>query len=421
MGFFFQSAKGAARTAKPSNELLAPRSVLRDFFNSFVRRPQQVALRRLNFVVHLWVGIVLAIYMIVIGVTGSILVFESEIERGLKPWQGIRVTGATTDIATVVNNLRQAYPRWHLVSLLAPDESNATFVAVLEGRGRIRVASDPTSGKVLGEFPAGRNWLDFTRELHETLLLSGHTGRLLNGIAAAFLLLLNATGLVIWWPGIRNWRRALKVDFRRNWRRVNWDLHSAAGFWTLAIVTFWAVTGMYFAWPRQTFQFVNSFSKIISARPPAIVVAPEIPNGTLDLNGMVNRARVLDPGTKLAAIAFPYSRRAPLAVLMQRRASPGREYDDTVYFNPYSGEYISTWRYGVNQSLGDWLIWLQVPLHFGTYWGLAVKLIWAAAGLAIPLLTVTGLLMYWNRVLRRKWKHLRKHATSDVAAAVTAS
>ncbi len=48
------------------------------FFQSFVRRPQQVALRRLNFVIHLWVGIVLAIYLIVIGVTGSILVFQSE-------------------------------------------------------------------------------------------------------------------------------------------------------------------------------------------------------------------------------------------------------------------------------------------------------------------------------------------------------
>ncbi|HTS50955.1 MAG TPA: PepSY-associated TM helix domain-containing protein [Bryobacteraceae bacterium] len=392
------------------------------FFQSFVRRPQQVALRRLNFVIHLWVGIVLAIYMIVIGVTGSILVFQSEIERaGLKPWQGIRVTGAAADIATVVTNLRQAYPRWHLVSVLAPGESDATFVAVLEGRGRIRVASDPNSGKVLGQFPAGRNWLDFTRELHETLLLSGHTGRLLNGIAGGFLLLLNATGLVIWWPGIRNWRRALMVDFRRNWRRVNWDLHSAAGFWTLAIVSFWAITGMYFAWPRQTFRFVNSFSKIISARPPAIIVAPEIPNGTLDLRALVERARVLDPGTKLAGIAFPYSRRAPLAILMSRRDSPGREYDDTVYFNPYNGEYISTWRYGVNQSLGDWLIWLQVPLHFGTSWGLAVKLVWGAAGLAIPLLTITGLLMYWNRVLRRKWKHLRKHAISDVPAAVTAS
>ncbi len=95
-------------------------------------------------------------------------------------------------------------------------------------------------------------------------------------------------------------------------------------------------------------------------------------------------------------------------MLMRRRDSPGYEYVDTVYFNPYTGEYISTWRYGVNRSLGDWIIWSQVPLHFGTYWGLGVKIVWAAAGLAIPLLAITGLLMYWNRALRRRWKTLRK-------------
>ena len=49
-------------------------------------------MRRLNFQVHLWVGIILTLYMIVIGVTGSILVFRPELERlfGLKPWQQIR-------------------------------------------------------------------------------------------------------------------------------------------------------------------------------------------------------------------------------------------------------------------------------------------------------------------------------------------
>ena len=78
---------------------------------------------------------------------------------------------------------------------------------------------------------------------------------------------------------------------------------------------------------------------------------------------------------------------------MRRSPGTGREYEDTVYFNPYTGEHLATWRYGVNESLGDWLIWLQVPLHFGTAWGLAVKIIWATAGLVLPLLAISGLVM----------------------------
>jgi uncharacterized iron-regulated membrane protein len=227
---------------------------------------------------------------------------------------------------------------------------------------------------------------------------------MLNGVGAAFLLLLNATGLVIWWPGIRNWKRALKVDFQRSWRRINFDLHVSVGFWTILIASFWAVSGIYFGWPRQVFLFVNSMSPVITARPPAINVVPESGAPDLDIRSLVQRSKTIDPGTTLGGITFPYSRRAPLGILMRRGNSVGREYVDTVYFNPYSGEYISTWRYGVNKSFGDWIIWSQVPLHFGTYWGLGVKIVWAAAGLAIPLLAVTGLLMYWNRALRKKWK-----------------
>ncbi len=381
------------------------------FFQRYLHRPQQLWARRLNFQVHLWVGIVLTLYMIVIGVSGSILVFRPELERlcGFKPWQGIHSSGPLPDIATVVENLKTAYPRLRIVSVDAPSENDATFVAVLEGRGRIKVACSPADGKVLGVFPRRRTWLDVILDLHESLLIPIHrTGRVLNGIGGALLLLLNLTGMVIWWPGVRNWKRALMVDFQRSWRRINFDLHVSVGFWTILIASFWAFSAIYFAWPREIFRFVNSLSPVITARVPSVSVAPESIAPEPDLRSLVKQAYAVDPGTTLGGIEFPYSRRAPLAVLMRRGNSVGREYVDTVYFNPYSGEYISTWRYGVNQSLGDWIIWSQVPWHFGTYWGLGVKLVWAAAGLAIPLLAVTGLLMYWNRWLRRKWRSGRR-------------
>ncbi len=380
------------------------------FLHRYVHRPQQLAFRKLNFELHLWAGIALTAYLVVIGASGSILVFRAELERlcGLKPWPEIHAQGRPADIVTVVEKLRAAYPHRHISSVETPNISNSTFVAVLAGRGgQIKVACSPSDGKILGELSSERNWLDVLADLHATLLIH-RTGRLWNATGAAFLLLLNATGLVIWWPGIRNWKRALKVDPRRSWRRINFDLHSAAGFWSILIVSFWAVSGIYFAWPLQIFRFVNSFSPIVTARPPAITISPESGASALDLRAAVAQARNLDTGTQLSGIVFPYSRRSPLAILMRRSNTAGREYTDSLYFNPYTGQYISIWRYGVNQSLGDWIVWLQIPLHFGTYWGWTVKLVWAAAGLAIPLLAISGLLMYWNRALRRKWKRLHR-------------
>ena len=308
------------------------------------------------------------------------------------------VSEPLADIATVVENLKAAYPRLRIVSVDAPSENDATFVAVLEGRGRIKVACGPTDGKVLGEFPRRRNWLDVVQELHESLLIPSrepgpHVERGWRGVPAV----------------VERYRHGdlvaghTKLEARPEGglpKKLAADQLRPAplgGFWTILIASFWAVSGIYFGWPRQVFRFVNSLSPVITARPPAVSVSPEIALPELDLRSLVRQARSLDPGTTLGGIAFPYSRRAPLGILMRRGNSVGREYVDTVYFNPYSGDYISTWRYGVNQTLGDWIIWSQVPLHFGTYWGWGVKLVWATAGLAIPLLAITGLLMYWNR------------------------
>lgn len=390
-----------------------------NFLRRFFRRPQQLWLRRFNFQIHLWAGIVLAIYFILIGVTGSILVFRSELETlsGTKPWHRIQAPQPYASVATTIANLKASYPRSRIISITAPLDKDPTFVAVLQGRRQSKVACDPSTGAVLGELPPGAEWLRVTLELHERLLIRPN-GRMVNAVGGAFLLVLSLTGLVVWWPGIRNWKRALLVDFRRGWRRINFDLHSAAGFWTLFIACFWGISGIYFAWPALSVRLIDRLSPVINAKPPAIIVTPQPGFAELNLDQMVERARLLDPGTQWKAIEFPFGRRAPLEIVMRRAGGEGREYEDILYFDPYTGEHLTTWNYGVNKSLGDWLVWSQVPLHFGTSWGLTVKIIWAAAGMAIPLLTLTGILMNWNRVLRRKWKHWRKEdpARSPVPA-----
>jgi len=384
-----------------------------NFFRRFYRHPQQLWIRRVNFQVHLWVGIVLALYLIVIGVTGSILVLRIELGAlsGTKPRQSRPVSAPLAAIDTVVRNLKAAYPGYRIVQVMAPWASDHTFVARVQGRTQIRVAADPTTGEVLGVAPIGPVWLDKVEELHVSLFVS-RNGRILNGTGAALLLLMCITGVVNWWPGVRNWRRALQVDFRRSWPRINFDLHSATGFWTLAIISFWAVSGVYFAWPREVFAFVNRISPIVNSKPPVIRVTPRGETGELNLDGLVQRAYLIDPETKFAGVVFPFGRRAPLEILMRRGNGLGREYEDTLYFDPYSGEHLATWQYGVNKSLGDWFLWSQVPMHFGVYWGLGVKILWAVMGLAIPTLAVTGLWMYWNRTLRKKWRRLRAEPQS---------
>ena len=366
-----------------------------------LRRPRTSLLWKLNFQIHLWIGILITLYLIVIGVTGSILVFRVELARlsadeAQPAWTG----KAGVDVEQVLSNIQAEHPTGRVLSVITPTPDEPLFNTRIQDRGRrISVRSDPQTGKTLRLLERTHTWLDFIADLHITLL-TGIEGRKANGAGGALLLIVNLTGLVIWWPGIKLWKRGLIVDVRRSWRRVNFDVHRAVGFWAISILSFWAISGIYFGWPSQVFAVVNRLSPIVSAQPPAVVSKPVLQLAPPSLSTMIASAQSLDPGTTLAGINFPYSRRAPFEVLMLRPGGRGREYTDTIYFNPWDGKHLATWRYGVNESLGDWIIWSQVPLHFGTFWGLGVKILWAALGLTIPILSVTGALLYWNRVLR---------------------
>ncbi len=103
----------------------------------------------------------------------------------------------------------------------------------------------------------------------------------------------------------------------------------------------------------------------------------------------------------LAGCFFGSGPKAVLTVYMARDEVGYSANTDFVYFDQRSGSYLFTWHRGQNHTVGDWMLWLVVPMHFGTSWGLTGKIIWASLGLFLPLLTATGLIMYWNRSLRR--------------------
>jgi uncharacterized iron-regulated membrane protein len=96
--------------------------------------------------------------------------------------------------------------------------------------------------------------IEWLVKLHENLLF-GSTGRLVNGAGAICLTLLCLTGAIIWWPGIKHWRRTLTVNWRAHFARINWDLHSALGFWCFVFILVWGVSGIYFSFP-QLFNFL---------------------------------------------------------------------------------------------------------------------------------------------------------------------
>jgi uncharacterized iron-regulated membrane protein len=231
----------------------------------WVRQPQRVWLRRALFQIHLWTGLALGLYVVMLSVTGSALVYRNELDRFF------------------------ATPR-------------PTF--------------DPKATRLTTEQLQAK-----AESLYPELLLE-RPGRFWNGIGSAILSVTALTGLVVWWPGVSRWKRSLGIKWSSGWRRFNWDLHSAIGFWLFLFMLMWGISGFYLGVPEPFSNFVDSISD-------------------------------------------------PDAILGER-----------------PGDIVLTW---------------LTRLHFGRWRNAPVlKAIWAIVGLIPAMMLVTGVIMWWNRVLRKR-------------------
>jgi uncharacterized iron-regulated membrane protein len=220
----------------------------------FYRQPQNVWIRRAMFQVHLWTGIGIGLYIVVVCLTGSVLVFRRELMRTYsnRPQVSAHASGAKplTEEQLRAVALR-AYPGF-TVEKVWPSRRGNTPVDIWMNRGAQKKQRlfDPYTGADLGETrPPAIRFIDWMVSLHDDLL-GGMNGRSVNGVGAILLTLLCLTGAVIWWPGTGKWRRGLTVQWRAGWQRINWDLHSAIGFWAFIAVFVWAVSGIYLVFPH---------------------------------------------------------------------------------------------------------------------------------------------------------------------------
>jgi uncharacterized iron-regulated membrane protein len=118
---------------------------------------------------------------------------------------------------------------------------------------------------------------------------------------------------------------------------------------------------------------------------------------------MIKEAQRQSPRGHLEGVFYGQGPKPIFTIYMAKGVMGDYSNADFVYFEQRSNRHLYTWRRGDNHTLGDWFIWLIAPLHFGTTWGEGVKVVWALLGLALPALTITGLIMYWNRWLGKRW------------------
>ena len=289
------------------------------------RQPQRVWLRRAAFQIHLWFGLALGLYIVMLSLTGSFLVYRVELDRWVatqtpvfEPNRPLVPKEAITAAAI------EAFPGWDIVR--QGEQISRRYPAIGVTLSRNGEETDqifnPYTGEHLGiAFTPGQAVILWVVSLHDDLLFD-RRGRWWNGVTSAFATVLVLTGLVVWWPGVSRWKRSLSIKLFGGWRRFTWDLHSAMGFWLFGFLLIWGVSGIYLGVP-------DPFSRLLEfGRPP----------------------------------------------------------EGTEYF-------------------GDRLLVWMTRMHFGRWRVPWLKAVWAVLGLVPAIMFVTGLLMWWNRVVRPKLKN----------------
>ena len=217
----------------------------------WVRQPQKIWLRRTLFQVHLWSGIAVGLYILLMSVTGSVLVYRNELYRAATP-APILSTGSGPRLTDdqLAGAARHAYPGYRVEKIARPPNlDEAVDVSMRRGKETKNRLFDPRTARDLGNAVSdGYLLVSELLDLHDNLL-GGSTGKNVNGVGALAVLAVTVTGLVIWWPGIKTWRRSLTLRRGVGWKRQTWHLHSAIGFWSLGFTLIFGLSGVYLVFP----------------------------------------------------------------------------------------------------------------------------------------------------------------------------
>jgi uncharacterized iron-regulated membrane protein len=340
--------------------------------------------------IHTWIGIASGIFLSVIALTGSVILFRAEFERAALP-ASAAVDGShratLDDAARAITNLR---PDAVIRRIRIPSESGGPYILQVQSPGKRteRFVVDSSTTRVLGTIQP--NWVDWMVDLHRNLL-AGTTGRSIVGGFGIVAFLLSATGLLMWCTGARNWRAWISVRRRGSTLRFNYELHRAAGLWAYAFLALISFTGIELAYPNMFRSAVQSLTG-----KPATVRGPKDGGSTsrlsLDEYVRVGRAAMAD-GIPVE-IRLPEGAKGPVDLRLYRAGdlSPSGNH---VYLNPATGSVMMVDRI-VDRPIGARFLAAMSPLHYAQFGGMTVKIAWALFGLAPLLLFVTGLLAWWR-------------------------
>lgn len=386
--------------------------------------------------VHRWAGLAMAGFLVIVGLTGSVLAFREELDVWLNPELTTIAPrdGPMLDPLVLRERAAALYPDAEIDAAPLRIEAGRSFEIRVHRRapegGALTtfVSLDPYTGERLG----ARDWgevslarkdiLFFLYRLHYTLALPASMGRLGNyllGVTAlvwtidcfvsAYLTLpqqrreKRVASVKSWWS---RWKPAWLIKFGAGAYRINFDIHRAFGLWTWAML-------LVFAWSSVGFNLDDVYAPTMRAlfglsRPAASLPmrANPLDHPLLDWSQARDKGRALLAETarqhgfaieRETSLAFDRSH-GVYTIFAQSSLDMGKRAGASVTFDADTGALRdATWPGSVSEKTGDVIDRWLASLHTAAVFGLPMKVFVCAMGLAIATLSATGVYIWWKK------------------------
>lgn len=343
-----------------------------------------MSLSRTSFVIaHRWLGVVLALPLIIVALTGAILAFEKPLDRFFNRDAAI-VTPREARLSydALIRAAREARPDDTFRRFQVPAQPSHALVVETKTH---RIYVDPYTAQVLAARDVTADVMWNIVELHTSLFVSPQ----LTAISALLVIVNALMGFVVWFPRKGDKLRGFKIAWRYSWARRLYDIHSAAGGWGGWMLILLAITGVTHTYKKGVRSFIGNLTReqSILDNIPETTGAPQSIDALM-ASPLADLCRDYDEVTVSLA--------APWRFMCQ---TPGRPLA-SIYFDPET--LTATAESSQRTSTRVDAIYLtNYPLHVGAIGGVATQILWCIGALLGATLPITGVVM-WQRKLNRK-------------------
>jgi uncharacterized iron-regulated membrane protein len=348
-------------------------------------------MRRALLAVHLTLALTAGAVITVLGVTGSIMAFEPEIDRFQhRALVEVAPSGPPHSLLEIGDAVRNAYPGVRVDGFTVGATPADAFVVSVP---RAQVYVDPYTLRVLGERSNGSNWLASVHQIHLRLFTTTTWGRQIVRWSGVMLVLLLLSGIYLWWPAKRA-RLVTGTSPFRTW----FDLHNTVGIFSFVFLLLLSMTGVFIGFDDVTVPLAYTLTGSTPSAQGSTRVTPVPGTRQISPDQALEIARRTLPGT------FPFyvSVVSPTAAYVVRSRFPedrtpgGRS---LVVIDSYTGRVM--FAEGSRTAPGGRRVEiLNRAVHTGDIFGLPSKIVMSLASLMAPVQLVTGL-MLWVRRKRR--------------------